>query len=404
MVGVISVVAATAGGVVLRQRVPSNVPAGPLAVAPRPAGAPLAPPLPALGRLSVVAALQGAVVFVDHAPRGETPIEVDAAVGARAIRIEADGYRPYETTVSVRANETTRLDLVLQREWPTTDPVQAVEPLAVVLDNQADARPQTGLDHADVVYEALAEGGITRFLALFGTQPAEAIGPVRSARDYFVNWAREYGAPLVHIGASPQAYATMRAAGIATLDETYGAAGFWRIASRPAPHNAYTSTAGARTALGSAGAKPGSFGGLHFTADVTRPAGSPATHAFIDFGRDDYWVDWDYDPATNMYGRGMNGLAHRDAATGEPLQAANVIVESVSSALIPGDDAGRLAFAQVGSGRFVALLDGVAIEGRWSKRDAGAPTVYQTADGSPLSLNAGPTWIEVIPPDGSLQI
>src|SRR5205823_9909671 len=133
-------------------------------------------------------------------------------------------------------NQTKSFDLALQQGWPTgvSEPIY---PLAVVVENQALTTPQSGLNRADVVYEALAEGGITRFLALFATQAADIVGPVRSARHYFVYWAAEYLAPLVHVGASPQGYAALSASGTSNYDEIKGAKGFWRTRDRLAPHN-----------------------------------------------------------------------------------------------------------------------------------------------------------------------
>src|SRR4051794_13939268 len=109
-----------------------------------------------------------------------------------------------------------------------TAPAQAeVEPpplasLAVMIENQADARPQTGLTRADVVYEALAEGGISRFVALFLTQDADVVGPVRSLRHYFAFLAADYGADMIHIGASPEGFAWRDAMNMGYLDESKG--------------------------------------------------------------------------------------------------------------------------------------------------------------------------------------
>jgi len=100
----------------------------------------------------------------------------------------------------------------------------------------------------------------------------------------------------------------------------------------------------------------------------------------------------------------MNDEAHLDSESGEQLRASNVLIQWVDSWLIPGDDAGRLEFGQVGSGRLLALMDGGSIEGRWEKRSATAPTRYFGADGTPLVLNPGPTWIEVMPASGNLSI
>src|SRR5438270_2048317 len=118
--------------------------------------------------------------------------------------------------------------------------------LAIMVENQADARPQTGLTHADVVYEALAEGGITRFIAVYLSGDAPVVGPVRSLRHYFAFMAGDYGADVVHIGASPEGFTWRDAMNMGHLDESAGDPGVWRVRSRPPPHNAYTDTAADR--------------------------------------------------------------------------------------------------------------------------------------------------------------
>ena len=141
---------------------------------------------------------------------------------------------------------------------PTGGAVDLVVPpplasLAIMIENQADARPQTGLTQADVVYEALAEGGITRFIALFLTGDAAVVGPVRSLRHYFAFMAADYGADVVHIGASPEGFAWRDAMNMGYLDESAGDPGVWRIRTRPPPHNAYTETAADRGFLAQRG-------------------------------------------------------------------------------------------------------------------------------------------------------
>src|SRR5581483_1401572 len=119
----------------------------------------------------------------------------------------------------------------------------AKRPFAVVVENHPDARPQSGLSQADVVYEALAEGGITRFLAIFQSQDVKSIGPVRSARTYFNDWAQEWGAVYAHVGGNSDALALIKAGipGVSDADQFFNDPYFTRISSRRPPHNTYTS-------------------------------------------------------------------------------------------------------------------------------------------------------------------
>lgn len=359
-------------------------------------------PLPA--RLLVLTHVEGGVLSIDGLYRGRTPIEVESQAGERVVRIEAEGYQPWETVVRLLPNQASTLDLVLQRPWPHTELGERVFPVAIIVENLPEARPQTGLDRADIVYEVLTEGGITRFLALYATQDADSVGPVRSARHYFVNWAREYGAAMIHFGASPRGYAALSATRTPSLDGILSTRGFWRIRGRYAPHNAYTSIPAAREVFAGRAPQPGSFGGLQFKNTALRQSGPSAPHAVVKYGRWSYRVDWTYDPRENAYARSMDGSAHADAQSGDQIHASNVLVQWVNSWAIPGDQMGRIDLAQLGTGRLVALIDGVAIEGHWSKSSLEAATEYRDAEGNPITLNTGPTWIQIVPADGSLGL
>ncbi|MPZ15736.1 MAG: DUF3048 domain-containing protein [Chloroflexi bacterium] len=356
-------------------------------------------PLPA--HLSLSASIGNGTASIDGQPAGQLPVLVDVEPGDRRVRIEAQGYRPWETLVHLSPNESHSLEADLQRPWPVNE--EPVSPLAVVIENQALARPQSGLNRADVVYEALVEGGITRFLALYATQDAEVVGPVRSARHYFVYWANEYNAPLVNIGWSPQAGAAINATGIRSIDETRGSQGFWRTRDRAAPHNAYISTAGARSGLGDQ-VQAGSFGGLAYKTNQSPYRGTAVDTASVTYGGWNYVVEWKYESGSDEWIRSMERAPHVDAASGEPIRASNVLMQWVDSWPIPGDTEGRLEFDQVGRGRIIALVDGVAVEGVWSKPSLEDPTQYQDLEGNPIRLNAGPTWIQVLPLDGTLLL
>lgn len=342
-------------------------------------------------------------LWIDGRLRGFLPLELETEAGERLIRLEAEGYRPWEKAVRFLPNERRTLEILLQRPWPGVESDDPIYPLAVVIENQDLARPQAGLDRADVVYEALAEGGITRFLAVYATQDADAVGPVRSARHYFVNWAREHLASLVHIGSSPQGYAALARSGLRDLEETYERGAFWRSPARRAPHNAYTNTLRAREVISRRPVQPGSLGGLQFkNGDAGRLDGGAASEATIRYGPWAYSVGWEYDATWNEYVRWMDGAPHVDAVTDEPIRAANVLVVWVDS--WPMDGQGRLELAQVGQGRLMALVDGVAVEGMWRKRSLDAATEYLGTDGKPILFNAGPTWIQVLPQSGVLHL
>ncbi len=271
--------------------------------------------------------------------------------------------------------------------------------VGVMIENLASIRPQAGLDEAKIVYEALAEGGITRFLALFTmTGPIESIGPVRSARPYYVDWVKEYDALYAHAGGSPQAMSDIQAKGIFNLDQFYNAQYYVREnLPRAREHNLFTSSELLTYALRDKEAESSSFSVWEFKNDASigeRPVDvAPIT---INFSSASYQVVYEYDSATNTYGRFQGETPHTVMGSGAQISPKNVLVQYVESGLA---DAQRLTMETVGSGDALLFRDGQVIEGTWSKSSTNDRTEFLDAAGDPMVFNAGQTWIEVVPTD-----
>jgi Protein of unknown function (DUF3048) N-terminal domain/Protein of unknown function (DUF3048) C-terminal domain len=275
--------------------------------------------------------------------------------------------------------------------------------LAIMIENQADARPQTGLPQADVVYEALAEGGITRFIAVFLSGDSPVVGPVRSLRHYFAFMAADYGADVVHIGASPEGFAWRDAMNMGHLDESAGDPGVWRIRSRLPPHNAYTDTAADRGFLLDRGRQRNRrWGPLRF--DPHAPRGEEAAeHITLGFRPWPYRVAYEWDAASERYLRFMEGGPHRDAVSGEQIAPATVVVQSTLVEAIPNDPKLRLDVNLVGgSGQLVVFSGGSRREGTWTKDAPRASSVWLDEHGQPLVIPPGLVWVEVVPLDSPL--
>jgi hypothetical protein len=279
-------------------------------------------------------------------------------------------------------------------------------PFAVMIDNIAAARPQFGLGAADVVYEAPAEGGIPRLMPIYlraGAQ-VDRIGPVRSARHYFVDMAEEYRTPIVHIGASPQGFEALRATGLPDIDEQRGDPGFVRDHTREAPHNAFVSTASIREVLRQRGGP--------ITADVGPlkfgdfpPGPQRATTIKIPYpGGERYKLEYDYDPGRGVYDRIMDGQPHLDGATGEQYAATSILIQFADVQPIPNDDAGRLDITLVGSGRGVLVAEGTQVPLQWSRASVRDPTEFKRTDGAPFVLPSGQVWIQIVPLETQLSI
>jgi hypothetical protein len=273
-------------------------------------------------------------------------------------------------------------------------------PVAVMIENLVSSRPPSGLSKANVVYEALAEGGITRFMALYaGKLDISEIGPVRSARPYYIDWDLEYKALYAHAGGSPEAIGNIKTYNVFDLNQFYNSQYFWRDTTRnlPIEHTLYTSAEKLAFALRDLKAPAqGNYTAWKFKDDVVM-ADRPTTDKSIgiDFSSFNYKVEYKYDPTTNAYVRYLAGQIHKDR-DGTEIHAKNVIVQKVKTTLA---DEQRLAMETVGQGEAIIFRDGTAVTGRWEKKSRTDRTLFYTEDGQQVEFNAGQTWVEVVPTD-----
>lgn len=267
--------------------------------------------------------------------------------------------------------------------------------VAVIIENAPQARPQAGLMAADIVYEFLVEGGITRFLALYWNNMPEKIGPVRSARPYMVETALDYNALLLHAGASPQGFAMLSDSGIKHLDQIFQGKYYWRSNERKAPHNLYTGddriTPYLNKLTGQDYKQRFSFNQISFLqADDNR-----ANNIIIN-----YWggnrIKYIYNESENLYYRYINkdfDYPHL-AENGKQLNTRNLIVQFINTRVI--DDEGRLEMKLEGEGDILFFKDGVITKGIW-KKGSNSWTIFHDKTGKEIKLNPGQTWIEVVP-------
>ena len=255
-----------------------------------------------------------------------------------------------------------------------------------------------------MVYEALAEGGITRFIAMFCADDAAVVGPVRSLRHYFAFLAGDYGADVVHIGASPEGFAWRDAMNMGHLDESAGDPGVWRVRTRPPPHNAYTDTAADRGFLRDRGRQRNQlWGPLRFSA---RRRGSRAAETIcLRFRPWAYRVGyaWDADSsAIALHGRRRPSATPQ---TGEQIAPATVVVQFANVEGIPGDPKLRLDVDLVGgSGDLVVFSGGTRREGTWSKGGARESTRWLDDQWRPAGPALGPVWVEIVPVGSPLSV
>ncbi|MCA9326215.1 DUF3048 domain-containing protein [Candidatus Saccharibacteria bacterium] len=287
--------------------------------------------------------------------------------------------------------------------------------VGVMIENSLEARPQSGLSQAGVVFEAVAEGGITRFLALFQDEQPGSIGPIRSSRPYYVQWALGFQAIYAHVGGSPDALNLIKTTGTQDLDQYYNGGSFQRVNTKAAPHNVYANVAtlaGAGTAKGYKSAYSG-FVRVP-TAPKAKAVASPQTATDtakpatgIDFNMSGYAFNprYDYDSASKTYKRSLAGAAHLDANTNQ--QLAPRVVVAIVVPMTPGSlDAQGVAYSNynpIGTGTAYVFQNGTVTVGNWTKASNDAQLVFTAADGKPLPLEAGQTWISAVTSPGNVS-
>lgn len=280
------------------------------------------------------------------------------------------------------------------------DPALAQRPIvSVVIENHPLARPQSGLSEAGVVYEALAEGGITRFQAFFLENRPKEMGPVRSLRPYFVSWGLEFNAPIAHVGGSADALDMVQPLNVKDINQFYNAGTFYRSRDRQAPHNVYT-TSDLMDALLQ---KNGFFNPANFKATPRVRAETPSKSPLrpnisIDYSYSDFRVDYQYDSATNTYLRFLAGQPHIDRNTGQQIRVKNVVVQYMRTSYGRSRAGEQLVIMGTpGSGKAVVFRDGEAYEGTWSKAAHTDRTSLKDAAGKEIELNRGNTWYSIVP-------
>lgn len=306
-------------------------------------------------------------------------------------------------------------------------------PLGVMIENHQDSRPQSGISYADVIYEAVAEGGITRFLAVFYCQDAGIIGPVRSARTYFLDFISEYGAfPLyVHVGG---ASAPGLADALGQIEEygwqlyndlnqfSIGFPTFWRDYERlghpvATEHTMYSTTeklwqVAERRKLTNVDEDSNlwdeDFVKYSFKEDVAsdkRPASQSISFNFWE-GHGDYEAQWNYDKASNAYLRTNGGKPHKDKNNDKHLSAKNVVILLMRESRANDGYEGNLhlLYGTKGTGKAVVFMDGERIDGTWSKKNRTSKLILKDSRAQEIKLNRGLIWFEVLSQGATIDV
>lgn len=281
-------------------------------------------------------------------------------------------------------------------------------PIAVMIDNHNQAWPQAGLNEAYMVYEIIVEGGETRLMALFKGKDLEKIGPVRSSRHYFLDYAMENDAIYVHFGWSPQAKSDITKYSINNINGiSEDGTTFWRVTDKSAPHNAVTST---KNILESAASKnyrttSDEESVLNYVTDeVNLEDGQSAITVTIPHSTLQV-VKYEYDSENKVYKRYARSKEQTDWTTGDTITTKNIIITKCDNYdLNDSSGKGRQGLKNIGTFDGYYITNGKAIKIKCIKSARDEKTKYQDLEGNEIEVNDGNTFVNICPTDADIVI
>jgi len=294
--------------------------------------------------------------------------------------------------------------------WPYTgkealaDEDVTRRPLSVKIENSDAARPQIGLNSADVVYETVVEGGITRFNAIYHSKVPKTLGPVRSARlsDQWI--VPQYDALLFFSGRSGSVGAVLAKRDIPVLEHGRVPSAYFRVGNRSAPHNLLLDTKKAFKVADAKGHRMTSEA-IPLQFDRRSDSSTPTVDRIdIPFSTSNK-VRWEWDADAGVFKRWNDGSVHKDQATGKQLSANNVVVMWADYTEATHDMVGSVTWDidMGGEGKASVFKNGKRYDGTW-KADRKTPPTFTDEEGNPIKLHVGRTWFQVVPEDVKIKV
>lgn len=322
-----------------------------------------------------------------------------AAGGVLAYKLYADKQQPLFGEGGILTNAEEKQVQIFQGDS---------RPFAVMIDNHKDAWPQANLDKAYMVYEIVVEGGETRLMALYKGVDVDKIGPVRSARHYFIDYAMENDAIYVHFGQSPQAEADIKKLAINDINGiAEDGTTFWRVKDKVAPHNAATSMEKLKKSAENKSYRTTSSEKSvlnYVTSTVDLENGESATTVTIPHSKLQT-VKYEYDAENKVYNRYARGIAQTDWTTGSTVTTKNIIITFCDNyTLSDGENKGRQGLSNIGTFEGYYITNGKAIKIKCIKEDRDSKTVYKDLDGNVIDVNDGNTFVSICPTDANVTI
>lgn len=290
-------------------------------------------------------------------------------------------------------------------------------PIAFMIDNNKNAQPQASINSTYMVYEIIVEGGETRLMALFKGTDADQVGPIRSSRHYFLDYAMENDAIYAHLGMSPQAAEAIQTFGINNINgQAYdtgkartGSSLYWRATHKKAPHNAYTNTASILKIAKDKGYKTTSNqkSVLNYSSEefnLEKEDAIVANTITIPY-TSSHKVKYEYNEKTKRYTRYSKGKVMSDEMSKENVTTKNIIITFAENyTLDDGENKGRQDVVTVGSLDGYYITNGKAIKIKCNKESRKAQTKYVDLEGNEINVNDGNTWVNVCPIDSKVVI
>ncbi len=350
--------------------------------------------------------------FSFHLPRPKTKLQWGLTLAATALLLAGTGFLVYwflirkteppvtPTTPTASEPEPESATVASRVSGRQLDRATAERPIyAVQIENSPDARPQSGLREADIVHEAVAEGGITRFNALYHDHKAANVGPIRSLRPYYIDWFLPYGAGIVHAGGSAEALQDISELNV--QDMNHDSSHFRRVSNRYAPHNLYSTGAQLVDLFTSKNYKNADPVPSLPRKDAAPSDAPTAVTINLNISSALYNVVFTYDKASNSYLRTLGGSPHVDADSGDRIAPDVVIVPVITKGV--HSDGVHTTYNTRGSGTVFVFQDGTVTKGTWTKPERKSQWQLTDAEGKPIKLNSGQTWFTIIDAVGSVS-
>jgi len=349
--------------------------------------------------MSVIA---GILVFISACGKNaNAPVDVPTQTPPAATTTPGPGAEQTPAATSPAPGEEPAEELVFNPDFK--EPDSNIRPVAVMIDNQGDrVLPQGGIIQAQIIYEIIVEYNISRYMALFWDTMPDMIGPVRSSRHYFLDYVLEYDAVYTHAGGSTYAYKDIPKLKIQNIDYISDGSAFWDLTTDVRNwQDTYTSRERIENYIAKKKYRTEPQKTFPFTYHeqfTVAENGTAAEDVYIKFDTSKGSSDCEfiYNPETRMYDRLRMGKPHMERNTGEQVKAANIIILQMAAPVIENDPYGCRDLKNIGSGNGYFITGGKMIPVKWSKTARDAQTQITAEDGSPIVLNRGQTWIEIV--------